>query len=509
MTLPSQLPIPKLRLLGGLLDEAERKRRSASSPIISSWKPIPDLPDGRVHPQRDATEHRADELYFGGQAGGSKTCWLVGNALTRHRRSLILRREASLLSEVIAQLKEFAPLGSRWRSIGNGGIMNTSDRRFIECKGVPHEDDRENFKGQPHDAKMYDEIGDFTETQYRFINGWNRTTVPNQRCRVLCAGNPPTRGSGEWVINRWRPWLDPSAGKRALPGELRWYSTVDGKEEEFPDGTPFKWKEYDITPLSRTFIPSKLSDNPYLMGTNYASTLANLPEGLRRAYLDGDFTVCLLDDIWQTIPTSWIKAAMDRWKPDGGKGVPITKAGADVAYGGEDNTVLAKRHANWIAPFDSWQGEVTDSGKKAANLIIPKLKGYKGEINFDVNGWGAACGEFLKENNYKANPVNFGAGAANQMDRRNVLAFSNMRALCYWRLRDLLDPEFGDCLAIPPDPDLLAELAVMRYSYRSGRIFIVSKDEIKAQLGRSPDKADALALACYETPRIPFHFQIL
>jgi hypothetical protein len=36
-------------------------------------------------------------------------------------------------------------------------------------------------------------ITDFTESQYRFITGWNRSTDKGQRCRVVATGNPPTR----------------------------------------------------------------------------------------------------------------------------------------------------------------------------------------------------------------------------------------------------------------------------------------------------------------------------
>ena len=477
---------------------------SSASSNAARWSPFPDKP-GRIHPQRQVIISDAKELFFGGSAGSSKTGLLVGLSLTQHRNSLILRRQGTQLKEVVRQLKEFAAPSWRWRGEGgDGGTMTTADGRTIECKGVKDEDDKEKFKGQPHDAYLWDEIADFSETQYQFVNGWNRTTIPGQRCRIVVAGNPPTRGGGEWVIRRWRAWLDPTAGKKAEPGELRWYSNVDGKEEEFADGTPFQWKEYLIYPQSRTFIPSRLSDNPRLMETDYASRLANLPDALRRAYLDGDFSVALQDDPWAVIPTSWIRAAFERWDANGGVGIPLTRAGLDIAYGGSDSTVLAMRHGTWIAPFHAWKGTETDSGKKAAQLVLPILKGSKAPVNTDVIGYGAAAYEYLKDNGVTAYGVNFGAGANQATDRRGVLQFSNMRALAYWNLRDMLDPELGDNLALPPDPDLMAELAAPKYEYRSGRIFIRSKEEISQELGRSPDKADAVALACHQPPIVPF-----
>jgi hypothetical protein len=60
---------------------------------------------------------------------------------------------------------------------------------------------------------------------------------------------------------------------------------------------------------SRTFIRATLSDNPDLARTNYASVLASLPEELRRAYRDGDFTVGMKDAEFQVIPTAWVLEA--------------------------------------------------------------------------------------------------------------------------------------------------------------------------------------------------------
>jgi hypothetical protein len=66
--------------------------------------------------------------------------------------------------------------------------------------------------------------------------------------------------------------------------------------------------------MSRTFIPSRVSDNPYLMGTGYMTQLQSLPEPLRSQMLYGDFHAGVQDDPWQVIPTAWVEAAMARWK---------------------------------------------------------------------------------------------------------------------------------------------------------------------------------------------------
>ena len=123
-------------------------------------------------------------------------------------------------------------------------------------------------------------------------------------------------------------------------GELRWFVMltdtqsnsydleVAGPEPGVQRGRPFV-TDFDPagvnpleipTPKSRTFIPSRVSDNLYLMGTGYMATLQALPEPLRSQMLYGDFNAGIEDDPWQVIPTAWVEAAMKRWRSRSPKG---------------------------------------------------------------------------------------------------------------------------------------------------------------------------------------------
>jgi hypothetical protein len=66
----------------------------------------------------------------------------------------------------------------------------------------------------------------------------------------------------------------------------------------------------------------------------------------------------------------------------------------------------------------------------------------------------------------------------------------------YWNLRDQF---FKHAIALPKDNELANELASIQFKPFAGKdgqiIKIESKDNIRDRLGRSPDKADALALA--------------
>ncbi|MXZ92762.1 MAG: hypothetical protein F4W95_05890 [Chloroflexi bacterium] len=70
---------------------------------------------------------------------------------------------------------------------------------------------------------------------------------------------------------------------------------------------------------------------------------------------------------------------------------------------------------------------------------------------------------------------------------------ANLRAEGY---RALAERFRSRRIRIPDDPELIAELAALRYRYNSrGKLLIEGKDEIRSRSLPSPDKADALMLA--------------
>jgi hypothetical protein len=142
-----------------------------------------------VGPQSEAYYCQADELFYGGQAGGGKSDLLLGLALTAHERSLILRRVHRDVGSLVDRTAEI--LGTRSGYNGQTHIRRRPAGRTLEFGGCQYEHEKERYKGRPHDLKAFDEVSDFSESQYTFIIGWNRTTIEGQRCRVVAAGNPP------------------------------------------------------------------------------------------------------------------------------------------------------------------------------------------------------------------------------------------------------------------------------------------------------------------------------
>ena len=459
---------------------AEELRR-----VRNGWKPFPG-------PQTEAYHSPADITLYGGAAGGGKTDLLLGTARWEHQQSIIFRRVFPNLRGIEARAREmYAPEDGYNESLHRWKFR---DGRQIEFASLQYEKDVSNYQGQPHDLYGFDEITEFSEIQFRFVIGWNRSAKKGQRCRVICTGNPPTSQDGQWVIQFWGPWLDENHPNPAKPGELRWFTTVEGRDQEMPNGDPVEVNGEMVTPLSRTFIPARVQDNPALQGTNYLATLQALPEPLRSKFLFGDFLAGAEDPPQQIIPTDWVKAAQARWAEEGHVGIPMSSLGVDVARGGKDKTVLTPRHGHWFGHAWTYPGKATPDGPAVAALVIEHA-GKGAIINVDVIGVGGSVFDFLKDREgLVVVPVN-GSSAAKGRDKSGMLGFVNLRAENWWRLREALDPSSGQDLALPPDPELRADLCAPTWKVTARGIQVEAKEDIIARIGRSPDKGDSLVYA--------------
>lgn len=472
----------------------------------------------QVGRQSEAADSLAFQLGYGGSAGGGKSDLIAGLSLTEHQRACMFRREKAQTEGLIQRLTEILGGTDGYNSQKSIWKVTTANiPRLMEFAGLDNPTDHQKWQGRAHDLKAYDEVTEQREFQVRFTMGWTRSSDPKQRCRVLMTFNPPTTAEGRWVIKYFAPWLDDKHPNPAKPGELRYFTTINGQDFECAgpdqfvmfkgealydfDPTDFR-PEKIITPKSRTFIPSRVTDNYFYVRSGYIETLQSLPEPLRSQMLEGDFKAGIEDDPWQVIPTSWIDAAMARWKPRDDKG-PMDSIGTDVAAGGADNMTIYRRHGAWFdLPIRIPGREIPQerAGPLAAGHVIMNRKD-RAVVHADVIGWGLACCNFLTANDVQTVAVNF-ASASVAKTADGKLEFFNMRAEVIWRMREALDPENPNAVALPNDPLLRSDLASYRWELRPGGIFILPKDEQKKKLGRSPDDGDGCCLANIATMKI-------
>lgn len=491
MTVLDEL-LAKLTILpGGDKDKLqENVSRDASAKL--KWIPSPG-------PQRDAYCSEADVLLYGGEPGGGKSQLILGLAFNCHRRSLIMRRHYGELERLIEDALKIH--GSRDGFSGTPQPrLRISPEQVIQFRAAQRVGDEWGTMGQGRDLLGIDEATHFSESQVRFLMGWVRTESQGQRCRVVLATNPPLTAEGLWVNAMFAPWLDPNFPDPAAPGELRWViSGEDGKDEWVAGADDSRLiRSKTVRPTSRTFIPASVRDNPYYAATDYERQLDALPESYR-THLMGGFRTTFRDADFQVIPSDWVAAAQERWRPGGDRDFAMTAMGHDPAGGGADSAELCWRHGGWYAPLVSATGKDTADGSAAAGLIISKRRGGAPVVVDVGGGYGGAVTLRLKDNGIAPFAFN-GAGASTAKTRDGQLRFANKRAEAWWKFREALDPDQdgGSVVCLPPDPQLRADLAAPTYEVSARGILIESKDELRKRLGRSPGKGDAVVMCFSE-----------
>lgn len=498
-----------IQILNGM-SHAEIAEAEAAADVIlqehgMKWLPNPG-------PQQEAYYCLADQLLYGGMAGGGKSDLIIGLATQSHRRSLLLRRQNlevvdlyERCIDIVGHEDGFAKSPqARW---------NMPDGRLIMFGGCQYPGDEKKYKGQAKDFIGVDEATEFQEHQIEYVTQWLRTKEKGpdgkrQRCRLVLATNPPTTAEGEWVIRWFAPWVDPEHELYGVVknGELLYWQRLEDDTFRF-EFEPFQIANdpqtgEPIMSRSRTFIRSTLQDNPDLAeGGEYAAELASKPMELRRRYERGEFVGDPNDDEFQVIPTLWVLAAQQRWKDCGGKppeGAMMTAMGVDIAQGGKDSTVLAPRYGEFFADLIERPGIETPDGPTAAGVILMHLR-HGAQVNIDLGGgYGGSAFDFLRGNEAAKLYGFVPSGGSTARTRDGKMTFKNTRAEAYWLLREALEPssEFNICL--PPDAKLRADLCAPTWKLvTGGHVQLESKEDIKKRIGRSPDKGDAVVISWF------------
>lgn len=168
--------------------------------------------------------------------------------------------------------------------------------------------------------------------------------------------------------------------------------------------------------------------------------------------------------------------------------------GLDVARFGDDDSVLVVRRGKRVLAVITEHGFDT---VEVAGLVARALKDHRQgheevRIKIDSNGVGAGVADQVRANapsGVQVIDVNAGERAP---DEEN---FALVRDQLWWSLREW----YASGAEVAEDAELEQELLTPEYSLDvRGRIKVESKDSMRKRLGRSPDRADALALAVWE-----------
>jgi hypothetical protein len=171
--------------------------------------------------------------------------------------------------------------------------------------------------------------------------------------------------------------------------------------------------------------------------------------------------------------------------------------GVDAAHFGDDESVIHMRRGRLNLP------QITKrlcDGPMLAALVeeecsrIEKAGGQLGAVVIELDGPGVSCFDTLKRGRY-ANCVYGVHTGAHVADDRNY----NIRARMWRKAKEYLEDA---PVSMHADPELKAQLASVKYTFRDGRLLMQAKKEYKKDFGKSPDRADAFVLT-FAAPEKP------
>ncbi len=237
----------------------------------------------------------------------------------------------------------------------------------------------------------------------------------------------------------------------------QWTTITITADPDDPKRTPRVSKEH-----AQEMIDTYGRDNPWVMAT----ILGLFPPSGFNSLLGSDD----------------VDAAVRRsYKPDQMGDAPII-LGGDVARQGDDSSCIARRYGRIAYPLRTLR--IPDTQQVAHQFILEKQAHDPDAFFIDgTGGYGAGVIDRMRVLGHDVVEVQFAGSSSSPQ-------FFNKRSEMYWLLAEWV--KAGGQL--PDDKELKEELCATTYVYQGDKFRIVEKAIIKAAIGRSPDKSDALAL---------------
>jgi len=198
------------------------------------------------------------EVFYGGAAGGGKSFAMLIAALQYVQypgySALLLRRTLKELESppngLLVVAKDWL-MGTDAKPTDGGRIWTFPGGATLTFGYLENEDDKYRYQGSEYQFIGFDELTQFTQTQYEYLFSRLRKTTDNIcPSRMRSTSNPGGRGH-LWVKEMF----------------------ITGQH---PD---------------RRFIPALLTENPYLDQTDYINSLSHLDPVTRAQLLKGDWDI--------------------------------------------------------------------------------------------------------------------------------------------------------------------------------------------------------------------------
>jgi hypothetical protein len=184
-----------------------------------------------------------------------------------------------------------------------------------------------------------------------------------------------------------------------------------------------------------------------------------------------------------------IDEAMKRQPDPDGYRYAQKRLGLDVARFGDDRTVDVTRQGRMVLP---WNENRNLDGPQVAGHVLNIVARDHIELVLvdDTGGYGASAIDQMILSGFSPIPINF---SGKSIDPR----YMNKRAEMYF-----LFAEWVKTGCLPVNPELKKELLAQKYMFVGNKMQLIEKEQIKQELGFSPDVADSIALT-FGLPELP------
>lgn len=248
-------------------------------------------------PQTKFLRSPADLAIFGGSAGGGKSWALLLEGL-RHSHnprfgSVIFRRttvQIKMTGGLWDESQKLYPLvAARGRAQSMEWFFPSGAK--LRFSHMEHEKNRFDWQGAQIPFIGFDEITHFTDKQFWYLVGRNRSdSGVGGYIRGTCNPDPDS-----WVRRFIAWWIDEDSGFaiKERAGKIRWFIRA-GDEFVWADSrAELKARYPSEDPKSVTFIPASVYDNKILLEKDprYLSNLKALPWVERAQLLEGNWNV--------------------------------------------------------------------------------------------------------------------------------------------------------------------------------------------------------------------------
>ena len=248
-------------------------------------------------------------------------------------------------------------------------------------------------------------------------------------------------------------------------------------------------------PKYQHYIQALPSDNPYL-DSRYIERLEDLykyrPE-LLEALLHGSWDILEGSDI--VIKYSWADKAR---RDERGVRAYLNKRGVCIdpaRFGDDEHVIYAFEGTKVIGQEIYGQKSVMEDAGRCLKMCREIGGNFIAVLSAGVGGGVVDRLKELVDDKIHIMEIQEG-GKADNSER-----YANVRAEMYWEASELFAQ---DLPSIPNDDVLVGQLSGQKFYYASnGKVLLIPKEDIKAELGQSPGRSDALVGGLYAIKRAP------